>query len=171
MFPHDRVDCDVHAGLSQDDIANEMFVGEFVVDLLFAVGGTQSRLHDRVGVPREDRHREREQSGLRIAQGFDFAAEHIGQRLKSPFDGPAQAIGFGDTFRSDFRRQVGQQVNLAIAGFRGRVELQRDAADLQFGHLTFHRVGIGEDQSLFVQSPRFTPAGLAATSASGRVAE
>ena len=33
-------------------------VGEFVVDRLFAVSGTESHLNDRVGIPREDRHRE-----------------------------------------------------------------------------------------------------------------
>ncbi len=94
MFPRGGVDCDVHTGLSQDHISDEMFVRQFVVDFLFAVGGTESRLRDRVGIPREDRHREREQSGLGIAQRFDFAAQHIGQRLKGPFDGPAQAVGF-----------------------------------------------------------------------------
>jgi hypothetical protein len=40
MFPGGGIDGDVHAGLSQDDIAEEMFVGEFVVDRLFAVSGT-----------------------------------------------------------------------------------------------------------------------------------
>lgn len=64
MFPCGGVDGDVHAGLSQDDIAEEMFVGKFGVDRLFAVSGTESRLNDRVGIPREDRHREREQSRL-----------------------------------------------------------------------------------------------------------
>ena len=100
MFPGGGIDGDVHADLRQDDIAEEMFVRQFVVDRLFAVGGTECRLHDRVGIPREDRHREREQGGLGRAQGFDFAAQHIGQRLKGSFDGPTQAIGFGPRLNS-----------------------------------------------------------------------
>ena len=160
MFPRGGIDCDVHAGLSQNDIADEMLVRQFVVDLLFAVGETQSRLHDRVGIPREDRHREREQSGLGIAQGFDFAAQDIGQCLKRPFDGPAQTVGFGDALRTHLDRQVGQQVDLTVAGLSGRVELQRDAADLQFGLLARGGVDVGEDQRLFVQRAGLTAAHL-----------
>ena len=125
MFPGSGIDGDVHARLGEDHITKEVFVRQFVVDLLCAVCRAEGGLDHRVGVPREDGHREREQGRLGIAQRFDLAAQDIGQCLKGPLcllrggDGPAQAVGFGDALRTDFGRQVGQQVDLAVAGLSG----------------------------------------------------
>ena len=126
-------------------------VREFVVDLLFAVGRAEGRLDHGVGVPRADGHHEREPGRLGIAQRFDLAAQHVGPCLKRPLrlscggDGPAQAVGFGDALGTDFDRQVGQRVGLAVTSLRGRVELPREAADLQLGRVTLDRVEVGED--------------------------
>ena len=54
-------------------------------------------------------------------------------------------------------------MELAVAGLSGGVELQRDAADLQFGILALDRVAVGEDQRLFVQRAGLTTADLSAT--------
>ena len=116
-----RIDGDLHAGLGQDHIAQEVFVREFRVDPCGTVGGAEGRLNDGVGVPGQDGHGEREQRRSGIAQGFDFAAEHIGHRLEGSLDGPAQAVGLGDQLRADLGGEVCQDVDFVVARFCGRV--------------------------------------------------
>ena len=60
VLPRCGIDRDVHARLGEDHIAEEVFVRQFVVALLFAVGRAEGGLDHRIGVPREDGHRERE---------------------------------------------------------------------------------------------------------------
>lgn len=59
MFPLGWIDGDVQAGLREDHVAHEVFVREFVVDALRAVGRAARGLNDRVGVPGQHGHRER----------------------------------------------------------------------------------------------------------------
>ncbi len=99
----------VHSHIGGRNITQQMVIRQLLLDHAVPVRRTQRRFHHGVRVVGQHGRREGKQRRTRIAQGFDLATKHVGQRLERSLNRPACPVSLSRLQRrSLLGRQVGQ---------------------------------------------------------------